>query len=112
SFVAVLVALTMLDPNKLNVNERVAKKKGQIREGFVYIWRDRDLRLAMSLMGVVATLSFNWNVLLPLLAVHTFHGTANTYALITTVFSMGSLTGSLWIARRQTMTTTFLARTS
>jgi len=112
SFVAVLVALNMLDTSKLHVNERVAKQKGQIREGFQYVWRDRDLRLAMTLMGVVATLSFNWNVLLPLLAVHTFHGTAGTYAFITTVFSMGSLTGSLWIARRQTMTTTFLARTS
>ena len=112
SFVAVLIALTMLDPNRLHTNERVAKQKGQIREGFQYVWRDRDLRLAMALMGVVATLSFNWNVLLPLLAVHTFHGTAGTYAFITTVFSMGSLTGSLWIARRQSMSITFLARTS
>jgi MFS family permease len=112
SFVAVLIALAMIDPSKLNLNERVAKQKGQIREGFRYIWQDRDLRLVMALMGVVATLSFNWNVLLPLLAVHTFHGTASTYAFITTVFSMGSLTGSLWIARRPVMTTRFLARTS
>jgi MFS family permease len=112
SFVSVLIALAMLDPTKLHANERVAKQKGQIREGFRYIWQDRDLRLVMALMGVVATLSFNWNVLLPLLAVHTFHGTAGTYAFITTVFSMGSLTGSLWIARRQTMSTEFLARTT
>jgi MFS family permease len=112
SFVAVLIALKMIDASKLHTNERVAKQKGQIREGFEYIWRDRDLRLVMALMGVVATLSFNWNVLLPLLAVHTFHGTAGTYAFITTVFSMGSLTGSLWIARRQTMSAEFLARTS
>jgi MFS family permease len=112
SFVAVLIALRMINPADLHLNERVAKQKGQIREGFQYIWRDRDLRLAMTLMGVVATLSFNWNVLLPLLAVHTFHGTAGTYAFITTVFSIGSLTGSLWIARRQTMSTVFLARTS
>jgi MFS family permease len=112
SFVAVLIALAMLHTNELHLNERVPKQKGQIRDGLLYVWRDRDLRLAMSLMGVVSTLSFNWNVLLPLLAVHTFHGTASTYAFITTVFSIGSLTGSLWIARRQVMTTTFLARTS
>ena len=112
SFVAVLIALNLLDTTKLHLNERVPKQKGQIREGFRYIWRDRDLRLAMSLMGVVATLSFNWNVLLPLLAVHTFNGTAGTYAFITTVFSMGSLTGSLFIARRHAMSTRFLARTS
>ena len=112
SFVAVLIALAMIDPAELHLNERVPKQKGQIREGFLYVWQDRDLRLTMALMGVVATLSFNWNVVLPLLAVHTFHGTANTYAFITTVFSIGSLAGSLWIARRQTMTVSFLARTS
>ena len=112
SFVAVLIALAMLDPAQLYLNERVAKQKGQIREGLQYVWRDPDLRLAMALMGVVATLSFNWNVVLPLLAVHTFHGDANTYAFITTVFSIGSLIGSLWIARRHTMSVAFLARTS
>ncbi|MEY2422369.1 MAG: hypothetical protein QOI95_2436 [Acidimicrobiaceae bacterium] len=112
SFVAVLIALTMIDPNELQLTERVAKQKGQIRAGFSYVWTNPELRLAMVLMGVVATLSFNWNVLLPLLAVHTFHGTTSTYAFITTIFSVGSLTGSLWIARRQTMTTRFLARTS
>lgn len=112
SFVAVLTALSMIDPDELHANERVPKQKGQIREGFLYVWRDHDLRLAMALMGVVATLSFNWNVLLPLLAVRDFHGTANTYAFITTIFSVGSLAGSLWIARRKEMTIAFLARTS
>jgi len=112
SFVAVLIALSMIDPAELHVAERVTKQKGQIRAGFSYVWTDPELRLAMVLMGVVATLSFNWNVLLPLLAVRTFHGTTNTYAFITTIFSVGSLSGSLWIARRATMTTHFLARMS
>ncbi|HEX4819534.1 MAG TPA: MFS transporter, partial [Acidimicrobiales bacterium] len=112
SFVAVLIALSMIHTAELHLNERVAKEKGQIREGFVYVWRDPDLRLVMALMGVVATLSFNWNVTLPLLAVHTFHGTANTYAFITTIFSVGSLIGSLWVARKQTVPMVFLARTS
>lgn len=112
SFVAVLIALSKIDPNELHLTERVAKQKGQIRAGFHYIWTNPDLRLPMALMGVVATLSFNWNVLLPLLAVRTFHGDTNTYAFITTVFSLGSLSGSLWIARRHSMTTAFLARTS
>jgi MFS family permease len=112
SFVAVLIALKMIEPAELHLNERVAKQKGQIREGLRYIWNDADLRIAMALMGVVATLSFNWNVLLPLLAVRDFHGSESTYAFITTVFSAGSLVGSLWIARRHRMSTTFLARMS
>ncbi len=112
SFVAMLVALLMINPADLHVSERIAKEKGQIIEGFRYVWRNDELRLAIVLMGVVATLSFNWQVLLPLLAEHEFHGNDNTYAFITTVFSIGSLTGSLLIARRTTMDNRLLARAS
>ncbi|HEY2814252.1 MAG TPA: MFS transporter [Acidimicrobiales bacterium] len=110
SFVAMLIALVMIDGDELYVNERIEKKKGQIAEGFRYVWANPDLRLAMVLMGVVATLSFNWQVLLPLLAEHELHGNDNTYAFITTVFSVGSLAGSLLIARRTSMDNRLLAR--
>ncbi len=112
SFIAMLVALVMIHPADLHVNERIAKEKGQIVEGLRYVWRNDDLRLAVVLMGVVATLSFNWQVLLPLLAEHEFHGNGSTYAFITTVFSVGSLVGSLLIARRKTMDNRLLARAS
>jgi MFS family permease len=110
SFVAMLIALLMIRPADLHANERITKEKGQIAEGFRYVWQNDELRLAIVLMGVVATLSFNWQVLLPLLAEHDFHGSDNTYAFITTVFSVGSLVGSLLIARRTTMDNRLLAR--
>jgi MFS family permease len=112
SFIAMLVALLMIHPADLHLNERIPKAKGQIVEGFRYVWHHDELRLAVLLMGVVATLSFNWQVLLPLLAEHEFHGNESTYAFITTVFSVGSLVGSLVIARRRTMDNRLLARAS
>jgi MFS family permease len=112
SFIAMLVALVTIRPADLHVNARIAKEKGQIMEGLRYVWRNDELRLAIVLMGVVATLSFNWQVLLPLLAEHDFHGNDNTYAFITTVFSIGSVIGSLLIARRKTMDNRLLARAS
>jgi MFS family permease len=63
-------------------------------------------------MSVVATLSFNWQVLLPLLAEHDLHGNETTYAFITTIFSVGSLAGSLLIAHRTTMDNRLLAKAS
>ncbi len=110
SFVAMLIALAMIRPEQLHLNERVPKEKGQILEGFRYVWHNDELRLAIVLMGVVATLSFNWQVLLPLFAEHELHGNDNTYAFITTIFSVGSLIGSLLIARRTTMDNRLLAR--
>ena len=39
----------------------------------------------MGLVGVVAALGFNWPVLVPLLATRTFHGSATTYTIITSM---------------------------
>lgn len=109
SFLAVLYALKMLDPDRLYAAPRAPKGKGQVREGLRYVWRSADLRLTVTMMAVVATMSFNWQVLLPLLAEHELGGNETTYAFITTVFSVGSLIGSLSIARRPTLSNSFLA---
>ena len=47
------------------------------------------------MMVVVGTLSFNFQVLLPLLADFTWHGTATTYALLTSAMGVGSVGGAL-----------------
>ena len=46
-------------------------------------------------MVVVGTLSFNFQVLMPLLAHSTWHGTATTYALMTMAMGVGSVGGAL-----------------
>ena len=52
------------------------------------------------MMAVVGTLCFNFQVLLPLFARFTWHGTATTYALLTSAMAVGSLAGALLSARR------------
>jgi MFS family permease len=47
------------------------------------------------MMAVVGTLSYNFQILLPLLADFTWHGTATTYALLTTSMGVGSVLGAL-----------------
>ena len=46
-------------------------------------------------MVLVGTLSFNFQVLMPLLADKTWHGTATTYALMTMAMGVGSVGGAL-----------------
>jgi hypothetical protein len=46
-------------------------------------------------MALVGTLSFNFQVILPLLASQTWHGTATTYAMLTTAMGVGSVLGAL-----------------
>ena len=47
------------------------------------------------MMALVGTLSFNFQVLMPLLASQTWHGTATTYALLTAAMAVGSVAGAL-----------------
>ena len=46
-------------------------------------------------MVLVGTLSFNFQVLMPLLAHSTWHGTATTYAVMTMAMGVGSVGGAL-----------------
>lgn len=101
SFVAVLVALVKLDLEPRSPVETSEGTMAQLLEGLRYVREDDGLRVAMSLMAVVSTLAFNWSVVLPLFAVRTLGGTPNTYTLLTSVLSVGSIIGAAAVAHRQ-----------
>jgi MFS family permease len=52
-------------------------------------------------MALVGTLSFNFQVILPLTARFVFHGTASTYAALTTAMAVGAIGGALAAGARQ-----------
>jgi MFS family permease len=100
SFLPVIAALTLMRRDELRPRERVPRRRGQIREGIRYVWGHPRLRLVMLLMGGVFFFAFNYVVLLPLMAVRTFHGDADTYGHMLAVFGVGSLVGALVMAGR------------
>ncbi|MGH9137512.1 MAG: MFS transporter, partial [Acidimicrobiales bacterium] len=110
SFVAVLVALWQMDPDSLRSSPPLRRAKGQLRDGLRYAWSVDDVRTPLLLIAVVGTLSFNFQVLFPLLAQRELGGTETTYTVITTIFSVGSVAGSLALARRRALDTAFLGR--
>ncbi len=101
--IAVLLALGLMRPAEIHTAPVVRRQKGQIREGFVYTYRHPQLRIVMSLLPVVALLTLQWNVLLPLFATRDLDGDAGTFGLLMAVMSVGSVSGTLWLARRRTM---------
>ena len=108
SFIAPLVALALMDRESLRRTPPVARAKGQLRAGLRYAWSVDDVRIPLLLMAVVGTLAFNFQVLLPLFATRDLGGTDATYTILTTVFSVGSLVGSLQMARRQSIGSRYL----
>ncbi len=110
TYVAVIVALLRMNRARFRSSPRVAKAKGQLREGLRYLWRTPELRLPIILMAVVGTMAFNYPVTLPLLAERTFHGTASTFTMLFATLSVGSLFGALVVARRASVDLGFLVR--
>ena len=69
SYLAVLVAL--VDDERRQLLRPVAivpRAKGQLREGFRYVWSDRMVRTPLVMMAVIGTLAFNFQVVIPLIS--------------------------------------------
>jgi MFS family permease len=109
SFVPVLFGLRAMDDASFR-SRPVARAKGQLRDGLRYAMSTDDLRIPLVLMAVVGTLSFNFAVLLPLFAERDLGGSDVTYTVLTSFFGVGSLIGSLRMARRDSIDTAFLGR--
>jgi MFS family permease len=95
TFVVMLVALRLIDPARLQRAERAPREPGQVRAALAYVRATPALRIPLAMMVLVGTLSFNFQVLLPLLASETWEGTAATYATLTAVMGVGSVLGAL-----------------
>ena len=100
SYVAVLVALSLMRASELHKTEPVARAKRQIRDGFAYVWHEPPLRNTLLAMAVIGIFAYNFQVTLALLAKTTFHGGAGTYSLLTSCMGAGAVVGGLLAAHR------------
>jgi MFS family permease len=104
SFVAVLISLFRIDPQRLNRAERVPRKRGQALEGLRYVWGRADLRACLILVAVIALFGQNFRVVLPLFARDVLGGGAETYGWLTSALGAGAVIGALATAVRETVT--------
>jgi MFS family permease len=95
SFGAMLVALRAMNPRELHTPPVADRARGQLRGALRYVARTPGLLIPLAMMAVVGTLSFNFQVLLPLLASLTWHGTAALYTALAVAMGIGSVTGAL-----------------
>jgi MFS family permease len=95
SFGAMVLALYGMDPRRLETVSPAPRARGQLRSALRYVAASPALRIPLLMMVIVGTLSFNFQVLLPLLAHFTWHGTAATYAALTTAMGVGAVGGAL-----------------
>jgi MFS family permease len=101
SYVAVIVALSMMNKSALMPAPLVPKAKGQLREGFRYVWSERGLRTPLLMMAVIGTLAFNFQVVIPLISTKIFDLGAGGFGALTAVMGAGAVVGGLAAASRR-----------
>jgi MFS family permease len=101
SFLAVIGGLVVMRPEELFRYAAAPRERGQIRAGLRYVWENPVLRSTLLLVTLVATFGFNFVVILPVLARHTFHGGARLYGTLSALMGLGSVIGALVVAGRQ-----------
>jgi MFS family permease len=100
SYLAVLICLLMMRDSELNAAPPIRAMKGQLLKGFAYMWKTPVIRDILIMMAIVGTLAYEFQVSLPLLAKYTFHGTAASFAMLTSAMGMGAVLGGLFSASR------------
>ncbi|GHF43655.1 MFS family permease [Amycolatopsis bartoniae] len=102
STLAVIIGLALMDPDKLFRGPAVVRKKGQLREGLVYVRGRADLVTVMVLVFFVSTFGITFFTSLAIVAGNVFGTQADGYGLLSTLLAVGTFTGSLMAARRMT----------
>jgi len=100
SYVAVLIGLAMMRTSELRPTQPVARARGQIRDGFRYVWRTPELRNSLLAIAVIGIFAYNFTVTLALLAKVTFHGGAADFSILTSCMGIGAVVGGLYFAHR------------
>jgi MFS family permease len=95
SFVAMIVALRVMEPGELHPAPKAARGAGAVRAGLRYVLSTPALAVPLAMMAVVGTLGFNFQVLLPLLARFSFDGGPATYTALAMAMAAGSVVGAL-----------------
>jgi len=100
SFAAVLISLLAMRKSELFPAKRVARKKGQVRQGLRYVRSTPELLIPLVMIAVVGTLAWEFQVTLPLMASKVFHGGAAAYGVMASVMGAGAVAGGLISAAR------------
>jgi MFS family permease len=101
SYFAVVIMLGMMHADELLVTPPVPSAKGQLREGFKYVVSTPVIGSSLLMMALIGTLTFEFQVSLPLIAQFTFHGDASSYAFLSAALGFGSVIGGISFASRK-----------
>ncbi len=100
SYIAVLICLLLMRPAELRRRPPRPRTRGEVREGLRYVRSMPVLWISFAMLAAIGTLSYNFNVTLPLFVTDTLHSTGGVFTLLYSVFSVGAVVSALIVAHR------------
>jgi MFS family permease len=100
SFIAVVASLMVMDRSTLSPSVPTERAKGQLLDGFRYVAATPKLLFPLIMMGLVGMLAYEFQVTLPIVAGHVFHGSSEVYGLLLASMGAGAVIGGLWTAAK------------
>jgi MFS family permease len=101
SYAAVVIMLAMMRSSELILTPPAPRTKGQIREGLKYVLSTPVIGTTLLMMAFIGTLTYEFQVSLPLIAQLTFKGNAGSYAFLTASMGFGAAFGGVFFAGRK-----------
>lgn len=101
SYFVVIFCVLRMRQAELFLRSASAKTKGTVRDGLRYIKSSPELWISFVMLALIGIFSYNFTVTLPLLATNALHGGTSAFTILYSIFSLGSVIGALFIAKKQ-----------
>ena len=101
SFAAVLISLKFLRVSELNSVPKVARKRGNLVEGFRYVKSRPDIMVVLIMVFLIGTFGLNFPIFISTMSTTVFHKGAAEFGILSSVMAVGSVAGALLSARRE-----------
>src|SRR5512140_3267627 len=102
SFAAVIAALAFLRVNELHGKDRAVRKAGRLLEGFAYVRKRPELVTVLTMLFLIMTFGINFPVFISTMVIQVFHASSGAFGLLSSMLAVGSVTGALVAAGRET----------
>ncbi len=101
SYLAVLAALWALRRHARHAHGRATPRGRGFVDGLRYVRQRPDLRAVFWMLFLIGTFGLNFTIFISTMAVSVFHEGASRYGLLMSCMAVGTISGALLAARRQ-----------
>lgn len=108
SYIAVIFMLARMRSEELRPAPVLKRAKGQMAAGWNYVRTEPVVRNVLIMMAIIGTFTYEFSVVLPLLAEFTFKNGASGFAALTSAMGVGAVAGGIYTAGRRRSTSKML----